>query len=163
MENEKQCFKCGEVRNLSDFYKNPQMSDGHVNKCKECNKRDVRENRKDKVEYYREYDSKRSMVPQRVEARMIYQSTENGKRAMLKARKNWLEKNPIKRAAQIMVGNAVRDGRLYKNKSCESCGQSPKRLHGHHDDYAYPLQVRWLCQKCHSAWHKLNGEGKNAR
>ena len=163
MENEKQCFKCGEVRNLSDFYKNPQMSDGHVNKCKECNKRDVRENRKDKVEYYREYDSKRSMVPQRVEARMIYQSTENGKCAMLKARKNWREKNPIKRAAQIMVGNAVRDGRLYKGKSCEGCGQSPKRLHGHHDDYAYPLIVRWLCPKCHFKWHKEHGEGKNAR
>ena len=146
MENEKQCFKCGEVRNLSDFYKHPQMSDGHVNKCKECNKRDVRENRKDKVEYYREYDSRRNMLPQRVEAK-----------------KNWREKNPIKRAAQIMVGNAVRDGRLYKGKSCEGCGQSPKRLHGHHDDYAYPLIVRWLCPKCHFKWHKEHGEGKNAR
>ena len=31
-----------------------------------------------------------------------------------------------------------------------------------HDDYAKPLSVRWLCGKCHTAWHQENGEGLNA-
>lgn len=160
---EKQCFKCGEVKELSAFYKHPKMPDGHVNKCKECNKLDVRENRKKREAYYKEYDKKRGMEPHRVEARKLYQNSEQGKAIINQIKSKWIEKNPIKRAAQIMVGNAVRDGRISKPASCESCGSSPRRLHGHHDDYAQPLTVRWLCPKCHKDWHDENGEGANAR
>jgi hypothetical protein len=37
---QKQCFKCKKVKILDMFYKHPDMPDGHVNKCKECNKID---------------------------------------------------------------------------------------------------------------------------
>lgn len=158
----KRCFKCGEVKPLSDFYKHKAMKDGHVNKCKSCNKLDVSKNRKEKLEYYRDYDRNRGMKPHRVEARKLYQSGEAGRKVVAEIKQRYTERNPIKRAAQIMVGNAVRDGRLLKPHSCESCGQSPKRIHGHHDDYAQPLVVRWLCPKCHKDWHKKNGEGANA-
>jgi ribosomal protein S27AE len=152
--SDKKCFKCLAIKPLTDFYKHPQMADGRVNKCKECNRRDVRENRAEKIDYYIEYDRARAMSPDRVASKKKYLKTEGGKLATARAKKKWLDENTIKRAAQIMVGNAVRDGRLKKEKTCK-CGNTG-RIHGHHDDYSKPLSVRWLCPKCHTEWHKNN-------
>jgi hypothetical protein len=36
----KKCFKCSLEKPLDDFYKHKEMSDGHLNKCIECTKKD---------------------------------------------------------------------------------------------------------------------------
>lgn len=161
MHTSKICFKCDFEKPLSEFYKHPQMTDGHLGKCKECSKKDVIANRAAKIDYYLEYDRQRANVPCRVDARLRYSKTDAGRKAARKGRSKWLEGNLIKRAASTIVGNYVRDGKLIKKDNCESCGASNCRIHGHHDDYAYPLSVRWLCAKCHCAWHKENGAGVN--
>lgn len=41
----KRCIRCGNNKELDDFYVHPKMRDGHLNKCKECCKEvaDIRE------------------------------------------------------------------------------------------------------------------------
>jgi hypothetical protein len=158
----KECFKCGAEKPLSEFYKHSGMKDGHLNKCKCCNKSDVKRNYQDNIEHYKDYERGRASKPHRVEARARYAKTDGGKEAGNRGSRSWRERNPIKRMASTIVGNAVRGGRLAKPSTCEVCASEPSRLHGHHDDYAFPLIVRWLCPGCHSQWHKLNGEGSNA-
>lgn len=142
MKKEKKCFKCGEVKSLSDFYKHKQMADGYVNKCKECNKRDVQENRKKKVDYYREYDRARG-------SRQGYSYT-----------KEYRERFPRKYKAHSIVNRAIRSKKLHR-EPCEKCG-AIENVHAHHDDYLKPLNIRWLCPVHHNEWHKENGEGLNA-
>ena len=139
----KKCFKCGEEKPLSEFYKHSQMADGHVNKCKPCNKRDVRENRLNKIDYYRSYDRSRGY---RVKPEYVKEY-----------RKNY----PLKYKATTMVNNAIRDKKLFR-QPCEVCGAT-RRTHAHHDDYAKPLNVRWLCPVHHKKWHTENGEGLNTK
>ena len=155
MIRSKTCFKCNAVKLLEEFYKHPNMPDGHVNKCKECNKADVRENREKKLDYYREYDKRRADIPYRVAARIQYAQTESGKISKAESGKKHREKYPYKKIATSAISNAIRDGKIIKPTSCEVCAVNGK-IHGHHDDYSKPYEVRWVCIKCHVSWHKKN-------
>lgn len=150
----KTCFKCHEEKPEAEFYAHGMMSDGLLGKCKECTKADVRENYRKNRDHYRAYEKKRFREnPARREAAKIYSQTENGKKASAAARKKWLENNKDKRAAHIILGNAVKSGRILKPKECQKCRASGVRIHGHHHDYAKPLDVTWLCAPCHAKEH----------
>lgn len=136
----KQCFKCGAEKPLTEFYKHSQMKDGHLNKCKECTKKAVKDNRLGKIDYYRDYDRKR------------------GNRQDKNYREGYRKKFPGKYKAHNIVSNAIRDKKLFK-EPCEICGSED--THAHHDDYAKPLNVRWLCPVHHRQWHDNNGSGLN--
>lgn len=152
----KNCNKCSkELPADTGFY----ASD---NTCKECRKARVKQNRLDKIEYYKAYDKARDSRPDRVKARASYAKTAEGIIAGNKAKAAYAEKNKKKRSAHHTVNNMVRDGKISKPSSCESCGKIKSRIEGHHDDYDKPLEVRWLCSLCHRDWHKKNGEGRNA-
>jgi len=64
--------------------------------------------------------------------------------------------NRDKYRARQAVRRAVKAGKLDKPARCQLCGTSPERresLHAHHHDYSKPLEVEWLCKKCHSKEH----------
>lgn len=143
----KTCFKCNIPKLLDDFYPHKQMSDGRLNKCKQCAKEDVaarieiKKRDPDWVELEVERCRNKSRDA-RASGSKIPQSQ--------KAKAEWVERNPHKKAANTAVSNALRDGRLTR-KPCEKCGD--KIAEAHHDDYAHPLNVRWLCDKHHKEFH----------
>ena len=122
----KPCLKCGLIRPLFDFPKNIGMKDGFLNGCKKCASK---------------YKKK-------------YRRTNAGKATQARASKRYREKYPNAAKASMICGNAITWGKLLKVANCESCGDPSNEAH--HDDYNYPLQVRWLCITCHKKWHKHN-------
>lgn len=50
-------------------------------------------------------------------------------------------------AVVARVKASVDLGLIHKHRCCESCGATPTQAH--HDDYGKPLDVRWLCRRCH--------------
>lgn len=76
-----------------------------------------------------------------------------------KRRWNKLHKDPIKQGARSAVKRAVKRGDLIPSESCQACGKSQLRSDGvraiqaHHEDYTKPLDVIWLCVKCHQIAH----------
>jgi|SRR3569623_235028 len=148
----KVCFKCERKLSLTCFYVHRQMADGYLNKCKECTKSDAMLHRGENLERIKRYDRLRGMLPHRIRARRAYQKTEKGKLVYKKSSAKWLANNMEKRAAHIILGNAVRDGKIKKEK-CKLC--KSEKSQAHHKDYTKPLAVEWLCAICHRFKHKL--------
>ena len=143
------CNICGTNSDVSDFYR------GVTSRCKECHKVKVRENRANRIDYYRAYDVGRFQTDPKVKDRhRRYQLTSAGKASAQASRKRWMEVNAEKRAAHIILGNRLRDGKITKPNCCETCGATDCRIHGHHHDYSLPLDVKWLCPKCHKREHQ---------
>lgn len=127
----KRCFKCAESKPEAEFYRHPQMADGLLGKCKTCTKRDVRANYQSRHEQYRE------RVRQRYHGDPAYRATVLASVARVTRAK------PAKTRARQLVARALRAGTLARG-ACEVCGATA-RVEAHHDDYARPLEVRWLC------------------
>jgi hypothetical protein len=133
----KTCFKCKKEKPIDEFYRHPQMKDGHLNKCKECGKKDTVTWRLANLERARAMALEFSKKPRYVQARAV-----NTVR--------WRQENPRKYAAHVLLGNAIRAGKV-KRLPCQECG---KKSHGHHEDYDNPLEVTWLCAAHHRQRHE---------
>lgn len=64
--------------------------------------------------------------------------------------------------AQNILEVAIRKGIIKRKTHCEACNDTGTfkngrtKIQAHHPDYNKPLDVLWLCQKCHHKWHKEN-------
>lgn len=52
--------------------------------------------------------------------------------------------------ARKALNHAIESGKVVA-KPCEKCGA--EKAQAHHHDYSKPLDVEWLCPKCHSQHH----------
>lgn len=137
----KLCRKCLHAKPLEEFYAHAEMRDGHLNKCKECTKADVREHRAANLGYYQNYDRQRY-------------ANDNGRRTGLHHKHNehsraWYRRNKEKKRANTIVARAIAAGKLIRPDHCTGCGFPSDKVEAHHADYSRPLDVEWLCPGCH--------------
>jgi hypothetical protein len=69
----------------------------------------------------------------------------------------YVQRFPEKVEAWRLYRIAMYRGEL-RREPCEVCGAEAQ---GHHDDYAKPLVIRWLCRVHHVEWHHEHGPGLN--
>lgn len=72
----------------------------------------------------------------------------NRKRRVAHARA-WDKRNPDRVMVYNIVKSAVKRG-ILKKGPCAECGIRGK-TEAHHEDYSKPLDVKWLCRRCHRA------------
>lgn len=138
------CIKCDVEKPLSEFYAHPRMHDGHLNKCKSCQRADVTRNRGENLERIRAYDRSR------------------GSRMSPGYLQSYRAKHPGRAAAKSALARAVKSGAVQKPCACWHCG-SQRMVVGHHADYSMPLAVTWLCQACHKQVHAMTDRIKQER
>lgn len=97
-----------------------RIRDGYYYICRKCNK-----------EKARKYRSGKGIL--------------NVRKAVYKS----IIKHPRKQSARIKVSKAVKSGYIIKPKVCSKCLLVAK-VEAHHVNYNRPLDVEWLCKKCHS-------------
>jgi hypothetical protein len=62
----------------------------------------------------------------------------------------------VRKLAYSKLSNAVAQGKIIRPEFCEKCDNrggtdimGRSRIEGHHLDYSKPLEVIWLCDRCH--------------
>jgi ribosomal protein S27AE len=136
------CRTCGEEKPLSDYYRHPQMGDGYLNICKHCTRARVRRHRNTNIDRIRKYDCERRKV-----LNPLPKLTDEDLR--------------VRRNARALLRHYVNQGKI-KVKPCERCGYGVG-VHAHHEDYAKPLDVVWLCRRCHYDRHvEINEERRKS-
>jgi len=66
--------------------------------------------------------------------------------------KLWAMKNRPKARAHGKIKYLISKGKILK-QPCIYCGE--EKALAHHCDYNKPLDIKWMCHKHHSAWHRI--------
>ena len=143
----KRCGWCLRVKPLVDYHMDARAKDGRVGRCKLCVSAGTR---------------------------MWAALNRTQKNATDRA---WKRRNRHKDRAHGAVRRALREGRLVKPRHCQSCGWLklekrvkgatvdwiPAPLEAHHVNYRKPLEVLWLCKRCHASHHDWGQKHKSTR
>lgn len=124
------CFKCGKELPISEFYRHPQMADGHLNKCKGCTKKDVHD------KYMDNLNDAAFVEKERARGRSKYHR--------LYADKPRNEAHPD--CSRHHAVRSVIERRV---------GKLPPETELHHWNYNLPFKVFLLSRRHHSRLHKL--------
>ena len=169
------CKLCQRTSEEVRFY------DSYKSKCSGCVKVASRENPLKKPEQYRETKRRWAKSPAGEESfRRAHRKYRGGVkhekaqaryRTSRKGRVNQLryfstegavetlrtrgERYPEKVAARKILQNAVLAGIVLRPEYCQGCGQVGVQLEAHHEDYDKPMDVIWMCVRCHKDEHRV--------
>lgn len=162
----KTCITCGILKDDSDFKNGNKCSaciaeykHNHYLANKELYKSRARKNYADNIDKNRkrnkEYREK-NKEKLREASRNYYLSDvgrENNRNRSAKYRATqdgWFKDN-----ACSLLAYAIKTGSIIRPEVCSIC-RCNCEPEGHHKDYSKPLDVQWLCKKCHEDKHHLN-------
>lgn len=133
------CFKCGKMKDKSEFYAHKEMANGILGKCKECTKKDSMET----LNKNREEINKK---------RRLSRAKKSGKYAEY-SREYRKEKSEQNKALQL-VYRSIKNGTLIRPEYCSKCLVKCKPQ-AHHESYDRKdwLKVIFLCRSCHRKIH----------
>jgi len=172
----KRCIVCGVEKDETEFYQPDKKRRPWYRRteCKECcNKKSANWYRKNpergaqiKRNYYeRNWEkilggySGDVAERHRSNARERYKS----KRAEIIERHALFEKT---HRTQVNANNKLRyhvdHGKIEKPDKCSACGTQGE-VEAHHEDYSKPLDVEWLCIRCHKKKHGLVARRRNGQ
>jgi hypothetical protein len=160
------CGACGKNKEASAFYTERRRKSGLSWACRSC----LQDRRAQQKRNARTRSGRGARHRQRLARRRLLLSFGRMLQRLLRARtpRPAAERVPrvdwsrdlhchglTQKQARAKLNMGVALGWIIKPSSCERCNQPTvsRRLHGHHDDYDYPLRVEWLCRECHSIEH----------
>ena len=154
----KVCGGCKNTKPLDQFYRHARSPDGRGWWCKACHGKYERATKSIKRE-----DPEFVLREREVHRQRNYKTWQDPQvRERARIRQSGRKRgNGLRRRAPILVWRAIKDGRLTPAHNCERCGHdfSEFKRHGHHADYSKPLDVEWLCSRCHGQEHRKKDGG----
>jgi len=150
------CTECGVEKPFSEFYENKKGKHGLYSQCKECMKiKGQKYYVKNSAEILRKgkiYREEHSEIARAASANWKKANVERVK----KYHRDYQVAQGVETRARNKFSNAMKLGKISKPDSCSFCGTptESRALDGHHPDYSKPLDVIWLCRKCHSIVHR---------
>lgn len=145
----KMCSKCRQVKQPKDFLRSKWATSGWQSWCRACKNAGSRgyqhshKGNEVRLKYNQTSTCKFNVRK--------YRQSPKGRTAVAKALRKYRSTYPDRIKAHTEVRNAIVAGIIVR-QPCEVCG-STENIHGHHDDYSKPLEVRWLCPKHHREHH----------
>ena len=134
------CSTCHNVLPESDFYKDDRRKTGFKSQCKKCHCRTTIDSRDQDL--HRERNRK--------------WMNKYSKREYVKVKERIRSSNrrlSLEVICRSIANAAIRSGRLVRPPVCSNCKSGKPQAH--HDDYYDPMNVQWLCSRCHATLHRI--------
>jgi len=149
------CSKCNIQKPLDAFHNKAGGKYGKTKICKLCRKELDKKTycTSEYRKHHREYEKQwRDSHPK--QNKTIHQNWYCNNHDEIIKRNHTVYSKQIKTRA--ILWNAYESGQIKKPSKCEICAEKTAVLHAHHDDYDKPLDIIWVCPKCHGKLHIKN-------
>lgn len=132
----KTCRRCAETKTLDAFTSRPKCSLGRAGTCIACHNLQAAIRRRAEPELFSARERARYTGARK--ARLLAHAREREGTPEAKARRR--------------LRHAVKDGKVVRPTTCSKCKRDGP-VEAHHHDYGKPLEVTWMCARCHRHKH----------